>query len=192
MDSTVTTFTSVYGKLVSLVHDHVSVSEQRHQADSTTTNYPTVGEKDEVEKTVADLFNLVDDPVATILSTLLPLTLESVFLAMGGVHVLSLRQGNRWDRNQLGSPLFFLSSSSHSPSTYYGFRNLFYQIFNGVFDDQFAAMDALLNGKESFALQVLYLFFPKMMHVDICAWLSSTCRFISNSSLTRKPLQEYV
>lgn len=32
-------------------------------------------------------------------------------------------------------------------------RNKFYQVFYGVFDDQFAAMDALLNGKESYALQ---------------------------------------
>ncbi|CAK9147003.1 unnamed protein product [Ilex paraguariensis] len=184
MDSTVTTFTSVYGKLVSLVHDHVSVSEQIHQADSTTTNYPTVGEKDEVEKTVADLFNLVDDPVATILSTLLLLTLESVFLALGGVHSVLCSSSAQLPLNFGGLKFDLLSTAGKS--------NLFYQIFNGVFDDQFAAMDALLNGKESFALQVLYLFFPKMMHVEICAWLSSTCRFISNSSLTRKPLQEYV
>ncbi|KAJ0113280.1 hypothetical protein Patl1_03294 [Pistacia atlantica] len=32
-------------------------------------------------------------------------------------------------------------------------RNKFYEIFYGAFDDQFAAMDAILNGKESFALQ---------------------------------------
>lgn len=38
-------------------------------------------------------------------------------------------------------------------------RNQFYQIFYGVFDDQFAVMDALLNQKESFALQVLLLLF---------------------------------
>ena len=35
------------------------------------------------------------------------------------------------------------------------FRNDFYQLFYGVFDDQFAAMKAILNGKESFALQVI-------------------------------------
>ncbi|XP_034228744.1 lysine-specific demethylase JMJ30 isoform X4 [Prunus dulcis] len=33
-------------------------------------------------------------------------------------------------------------------------RNRFYQVFYGAFDDQFAAMDAILNGKELFALQV--------------------------------------
>lgn len=36
-------------------------------------------------------------------------------------------------------------------------RNEFYQVFYGVFDNQFAAMDALLNGKESYALQVLLI-----------------------------------
>lgn len=37
----------------------------------------------------------------------------------------------------------------------HGFRNKFYQVFYGVFDNQFAAMDAILNGKESFARQVM-------------------------------------
>lgn len=36
-------------------------------------------------------------------------------------------------------------------------RNQFYQIFYGVFDDQSAAMDVLLNGKELFARQVRLL-----------------------------------
>lgn len=34
-------------------------------------------------------------------------------------------------------------------------RNKFYQGFYGAFDDQFAAMDAILNGKELFAQQVM-------------------------------------
>lgn len=37
----------------------------------------------------------------------------------------------------------------------YDFRNKFYEFFYGAFDDQFAAMDAILNGKESFALKVI-------------------------------------
>lgn len=37
----------------------------------------------------------------------------------------------------------------------YLFRNNFYQAFYGAFDDQFAAMDAILTGKESFAHQVV-------------------------------------
>ena len=39
------------------------------------------------------------------------------------------------------------------------FRSKFYQVFYGAFDDQFAAMDAILNGKESFALQVTNVLF---------------------------------
>ncbi|XWS46886.1 hypothetical protein CRYUN_Cryun14cG0106000 [Craigia yunnanensis] len=35
-------------------------------------------------------------------------------------------------------------------------RKKLYQLFYGVFDNQFAAMDAILNGKESFARQALY------------------------------------
>ncbi|KAK1310642.1 hypothetical protein QJS10_CPA08g00280 [Acorus calamus] len=33
----------------------------------------------------------------------------------------------------------------------------FYQLFYGVFDDQFAAMEAILNGKETFAFQKPYI-----------------------------------
>jgi lysine-specific demethylase 8 len=36
------------------------------------------------------------------------------------------------------------------------FRNKFYQGFYGAFDDQFAAMDAVLNGKELFAHWVIF------------------------------------
>lgn len=34
-------------------------------------------------------------------------------------------------------------------------RKKFYQVFYGAFDDQFTAMDAILNGKELFARQVI-------------------------------------
>lgn len=47
---------------------------------------------------------------------------------------------------------FFDFSSYLSFSKFY--RNQFYQIFYGVFENQFVAMDALLTAKESFARQV--------------------------------------
>lgn len=37
---------------------------------------------------------------------------------------------------------------------YVGCRDEFYQLFYSIFDDQYAAMDSILNGKELFAFQV--------------------------------------
>lgn len=44
-------------------------------------------------------------------------------------------------------------------NNFYVFRSLFYQKFYSVFDDTSSAMEALLNGKESFASQVLLFFY---------------------------------
>ncbi|KAH0776414.1 hypothetical protein KY290_007825 [Solanum tuberosum] len=44
-------------------------------------------------------------------------------------------------------------------------QNQFYQIFYGMFDDQSAAMDVLLNGKELFAHQEYYDFLDEFMKV---------------------------
>lgn len=42
------------------------------------------------------------------------------------------------------------------------FRNKFYEVFYGAFDDQCAAMDTILSGKECFARQVKLLSWWKM------------------------------
>nr|POF09879.1 hypothetical protein CFP56_53427 [Quercus suber] len=46
-------------------------------------------------------------------------------------------------------------------------RNKFYQVFYGAFDDQFSAMDAILNGKESFALQAFNIVLNKYVGVNL-------------------------
>uniref|UniRef100_A0A2P2MTY2 Hypoxia-inducible factor 1 alpha inhibitor n=1 Tax=Rhizophora mucronata TaxID=61149 RepID=A0A2P2MTY2_RHIMU len=45
-------------------------------------------------------------------------------------------------------------------------RKKFYQVFYSAFDDQLAAMDAILNGKESFALQAFKDVLDKYLGVN--------------------------
>ena len=71
---------------------------------------------------------------------------------------------------QIHEDFFFFKGKKKTPIIFvftrlffiFYFRNKFYQGFYGAFDDQFAAMDAILNGKELFALQVMLFFFMKM------------------------------
>lgn len=61
----------------------------------------------------------------------------------------------------------------------YACRSKFYENFYGAFDDQFAAMDAILNGKEAFACQVM-LWSCWIMSLELSVW----CIFILFFSLS--------
>jgi hypothetical protein len=43
------------------------------------------------------------------------------------------------------------------------YRTEFYKKFYGVFEDQYTAMDALLNGKELFSFQVIIFHFMRLL-----------------------------
>lgn len=68
--------------LVSLVHDCVNITDQSQSAEPSTSNVFAVGEKDTSKFNVRDAYLLEDDPVASIIWKLQPLTLQSVLLAM--------------------------------------------------------------------------------------------------------------
>lgn len=73
----------VLRELVSLVHDHVNVSDQSQPVQSTFINDSAARVKGDCKEiATANLFHLDDDPVAKILSTLEPSTLQHVFIAM--------------------------------------------------------------------------------------------------------------
>lgn len=73
----------VLHELVSLVHDHVKVSDNSQPVQSTPIKDSAGRVKGEDNKIVtATLFRLEDDPVAKILWALEPSTLQHVFLAM--------------------------------------------------------------------------------------------------------------
>jgi hypothetical protein len=70
-------------ELVSLVHEHVNICDQSQPVQSTLINDSAARVEGECKKIVtANLFNLEDDPVAKILWTLQPSTLQHVFLAI--------------------------------------------------------------------------------------------------------------
>lgn len=73
-------------ELVSLVHGHVNATEQTQPVQSTTTTDSAASVKDKgnkVNKVVrVNAFRLEDDPVANIMWTLQPCTLQDVLLAM--------------------------------------------------------------------------------------------------------------
>lgn len=70
-------------ELVSVVHDRVNITDQSQCIQSTPPNDSKVSVKHESDKTLTTkLFFLEDDPVAKILWTLDPSTLQNVLLAM--------------------------------------------------------------------------------------------------------------
>ena len=68
--------------LVSLVHDLVNTADQSQSADPSTSDVFAVGEKGASKLSVKDSCLLEDDPVASIIWKLQPLTLQSVLIAM--------------------------------------------------------------------------------------------------------------
>ncbi|XP_059437813.1 lysine-specific demethylase JMJ31 isoform X2 [Corylus avellana] len=158
----------VLHELVSLVHDHVNVSDQSQPVQSTFINDSAARVKGECkEVATANLFHLDDDPVAKILSTLEPSTLQHVFLAIAHnfprtlealiVHLLS----------PVGAEVLTRKFDEMDQQITEEDRNKFYQVFYGAFDDQFTVMDAILNGKESFALQAFKNVLDKFMGVNL-------------------------
>jgi hypothetical protein len=70
-------------ELVSVVHDRVNITDQSQCIQSTPPNDSKVSVKHECDKTLTSkLFFLEDDPVAKILWTFDPSTLQTVLLAM--------------------------------------------------------------------------------------------------------------
>ena len=73
----------VLQEIVSLVHDYINISDHSPLLQSTLIDDSAARVKGEYKKIVpANLFQLEDDPVAKILWSLQPSTLQHVFLAM--------------------------------------------------------------------------------------------------------------
>lgn len=142
---------SALQELVSLVHERVNPSQP---VNCTLANNLAVEGKDESNEIMKlDLFNLKDDPVALLLWTLQPLTLRCVLLAMAHNFPRTLEALILLALSPVGAEVITRKFEEIDQLIGEEDRSQFYQIFYGVFDNQFAAMDALLNGKESFARQ---------------------------------------
>ncbi|PKI41770.1 hypothetical protein CRG98_037833 [Punica granatum] len=135
-------------ELVSLVHDRVNVDKSQLKV-SASGNDSDVSMEDEHKN---DLFvNLEDDPVAKILWALKPCFLRNMFTSMAECFPRTLEALVLHLLSPLGAEVLTRKFDELDERTSEEDRNKFYQLFYGAFDDQFAAMEAILNGKELFA-----------------------------------------
>ncbi|XWS76346.1 hypothetical protein CRYUN_Cryun01aG0168400 [Craigia yunnanensis] len=139
-------------ELVALVHDHVNASNQNQQVLSTSTNGLMCYATDERNKTLmTEIFHLEDDPVAKILWILEPGNFQDMFLSMAHNFPRTLEALILHLLSPVGAEVLTRKFDEIDKQNTEEYRNKFYQVFYGVFDNQCAAMDAILNGKESFA-----------------------------------------
>ncbi|KAJ4727409.1 2-oxoglutarate (2OG) and Fe(II)-dependent oxygenase superfamily protein [Melia azedarach] len=148
-------------ELVSLVHAHVNVADLSRSMQSTSTSISEPSVKD------TEIFCLEDDPIAKILWILEPLALQEVCLAMAHNFPRTLEALILHLLSPVGAEVLTRKFDEMDQQTSEEDRSKFYQVFYGVFDDQFAAMDAILNGKESFALQAFKNVLDKYVGVKL-------------------------
>ncbi|XP_026423034.1 uncharacterized protein LOC113318954 isoform X4 [Papaver somniferum] len=149
-----------FHQLVSLVHDGVNIASQSEQLQSTPI-------EDECKKDVhPNSFCLEDDPVAKVISALEPLQLQNVLLGMVHNFPRTLEALILQMLSPASAEVLTRKFDEIDQLTSQGNRDEFYQAVYGVFDDQFAAMNAVLNGKESFARQAFKNVLDKYLGVN--------------------------
>ncbi|MCL7024360.1 hypothetical protein MKW94_010914 [Papaver nudicaule] len=147
-------------QLVSLVHDGVNIAGQSEQLQSTPT-------KDECKKDVRpNIFCEEDDPVANVISTLEPLQLQNVLLGMTHNFPRTLEALILQMLSPRSAEVLTRKFDEIDQLTSQENRDEFYLAVYGVFDDQFAAMNAVLDGKESFARQAFKNVLDKYLGVN--------------------------
>ncbi|KAK4847443.1 hypothetical protein QYF36_001973 [Acer negundo] len=155
-------------EIVSLVHDHVNVADLSQHMQSTSTTNSELTVKDQCRNIVATrLFRLEDDPIAKILWTLEPCILQDVFLSMAHNFPRTLEALILHLLSPVGAEVLTRKFDEMDRQASEEDRNKFYQVFYDAFDDQFAAMNAILNGKESFALQAFKNVLDKFLGVKL-------------------------
>ncbi|PHT86674.1 hypothetical protein T459_08780 [Capsicum annuum] len=147
-------------ELISLVHDRLNPSKL-----TGSTDYSLAGENDD-NKRKEDSCSSDDDSVANLILTLHPLKIHRVFLAMANYFPRTLEALVLHALTPVGSEILTRKFEEMDQLISGEDQNQFYQIFYGVFDDQSAAMDVLLNGKELFARQAFENVLDKFLGVN--------------------------
>ncbi|GFQ07460.1 tRNA wybutosine-synthesizing protein 5 [Phtheirospermum japonicum] len=140
-------------ELVSLVHHRV---DQNQSVSNISANQSVsgAGNENEVKKFIKkNIFNLEDDPIANIVWSLEPCAFQSVFLTMAHNFPRTLEAFIMHALSPVGAESLTRKFEQMDQIISEDDRSQFYQKFYSVFDNQFSAMDTLLNGKESFACQ---------------------------------------
>ncbi|KAL9227540.1 hypothetical protein vseg_003218 [Gypsophila vaccaria] len=159
-----------------------TLEEANEQDQCTSTTDSRVASKKVISKNtlVNNVYCLEDDPIANVIWQLEPLDLQTVFLAMVHNFPRTLEALILHLLSPVGAEVVTRRFDELDQQMTDEERSSFYQRFYSVFDDQFAAMDAILNGKESFALQafknVLQLYVG--VSADSNEALSPSCRSV--------------
>ncbi|CAL0300599.1 unnamed protein product [Lupinus luteus] len=138
--------------LVSLVHNYVGANQDQ-QSLSASINDVEVREDDKYEKRVDDC--LKDDPIAKILWDVEPRSLQHVFLAMAHNFPRTLEAFVMHALSPVGAEVLTRKFDEMDQQSLEEDRIRFYEVFYSAFDDQSAAMNSILKGKESFTQQAL-------------------------------------
>lgn len=125
-------------------------------------------EKMEPKKVViSEMYYLKEDPVAKIIWAIEPLNLQKMFLAMVHHFPRTLEALVLHMVSPVGAEVLTRKFDEMDQLSGEEDRNEFYQAFYGVFDDQFAVMDTILNGKESFSCQAFKNVMDKYLGVKV-------------------------
>ncbi|KAL7112987.1 hypothetical protein ACP275_04G035400 [Erythranthe tilingii] len=152
-------------ELVSLVHHQI---DQIQPVGDIQTECSVSGEEDKIEKIVkTKFFNLEEDPIANVVWSLEPRAFQSVFLTMAHNFPRTLEAFILHALSPVGAEVLTRKFEQMDQMIGADDGSQFYQKFYSVFDDQFAAMDALLNGKESFASQAFNNVLVQYLGIDV-------------------------
>ncbi|CAO2194860.1 unnamed protein product [Urochloa humidicola] len=142
-------------ELISLVHNSAEVVNQNYTTERTSSDTSS-DQRDKTKNAAADDSSLLDkDPVAKIILPVEPLELRSMMLAMVHTFPRTLEALVLNMLGPVGAEILTRKFDEIDQQTTKEEQTEFYKTFYSVFEDQYAAMDVLLNGKELFSFQIL-------------------------------------
>ncbi|CAA7388076.1 unnamed protein product [Spirodela intermedia] len=152
-------------EIVSLVHESVKVASQDQSYVQDSFAHKEDNQED--KRHSGSSFIISEDPVAGILQKMKPRVLQSVLLAMVHSFPRTLEALILQSLSPLAAEILTRKFDELDQQTSKEEQGEFFQLFYGVFDDHFAAMDSILNGKESFSFQVFRNVLNQYLGVDV-------------------------
>ncbi|XP_058770919.1 lysine-specific demethylase JMJ31 [Vicia villosa] len=154
----------VLHELVSVVHSSLTASQDQQSLPTSINNNENIGDE-KCEKIMSADFK--DDPAAEILWDVEPQILQNVFLAMASNFPRTLEALVLHVLSPVGIEVLTLKFDEMDEQVLEEDRSKFYETFYGAFDDQTAAMNSILKGKELFTQQAFKNVLDKFVGVNL-------------------------